>query len=409
METMSNRTALAVFVAGALAGVLVAAAYHKAGFTPGAGTASASPERPEHRTPAAAPSTSGDVYIDPAMVQNLGVRSVSVEPRVITESIRTTGYVDYDQERVVQVNARVSGWIQKLHVAYIGQQVRKGQRLLQIYSPELVLTEEDYLRSRRLASGATGEGPAQRDGHDLMVAAESRLRLMGISGSELKRLADSGEVSETVPLQAPASGVVTEIKAVEGSYVKAGDAMYTLSDLSRVWVYADIYERELPDVKVGQKAEVTSDALAGRTFRGIVSYIYPNVTEQTRTVRVRLEFPNPAELLKPGMYVKTTLIDESPEEMLAVPTEAVMNSGVRHIVIVDRGRGHFAPREITVGAESGGYYPVLSGLSKGERVVTSAQFLIDSESNLNEALAAMALGPEAQTTNAPAHTCGEER
>jgi membrane fusion protein, copper/silver efflux system len=409
MEQMNTRTTFVIFITGLSVGAIAAGvAYNRIEIATGPRSAAASHAEIAPTVAAASPS-SGDVYIDPAMVQDLGVRSVSVQRRAIAESIRTTGYVDYDQERLTEVNARVSGWVQKLNVAYVGQEVRKGQRLLEIYSPELVLTEEDYVRSKRLAAGEAGSGPAQRDGHDLMVAAESRLRLMGISQSELKRLAGSSQVSETVPLEAPATGVVTAIKTVEGSYIKAGSEMYTIADPSRVWVYADIYERELPRVKVGQKAEVTADALEGKTFRGEVAYVYPNVTEQSRTVRVRLEFLNPGGLLKPGMYVKTTLIDESPEERLAVPTEAVLNSGVRHIVIVDRDSGHFVPREIAVGAESDGYYPVLGGLAKGDRVVISAQFLIDSESNLHEALAGMALTSETPAAGAAGQPQNEER
>jgi membrane fusion protein, copper/silver efflux system len=405
MEPMNQRTALAVFAAGLAIGMLAVAMIHRQNVvTPGNREAVAAlPAQTDSERARAR--ESGDVYIDPAMVQNLGVRSVAVSPLVIAESIRTTGYVDYDQEHVVNINARISGWIEKLYIAYVGQQVQKGQRLLDIYSPELVLTEEDFLRSRRLAGRTEGSSPAQSDGRELMSAARSRLRLMGISDSEVRRLEDSGEVSETIPLASAATGVITQIKAVEGAHVKAGDDLYTVADLSRVWVYADIYERELANVKVRQKADVTSDALAAKTFHGDVAYIYPNVNEQTRTVRVRLEFTNPERLLKPGMYVKTTLIDESPEKRLAIPTEAVLNSGVRHIVIVDKGQGHFEPREIVIGSESSGHYPVLSGLREGEQVVTSAQFLIDSESNLHEALAAMALRPQAST----AATQGQER
>lgn len=402
---MNQRTTFAAFAAGIAIGVIAVVIVHRQSVvTPGNREAVAAlpvqtdAERARRRE-------SGDVYIDPAMVQNLGVRSVAVSPRVIAESIRTTGYVDYDQEHVVNINARINGWIEKLYIAYVGQQVHKGQRLLDIYSPELVLTEEDFLRSRRLAGASEGSSPAQSDGRELMSAAQARLRLMGISESEVRRLEKSGEVSETIPLASIATGVVTQIKAVEGAHVKAGDDLYTVADLSQVWVYADIYERELADVKIKQRAEVTSDALAGKTFHGEVAYIYPNVNEQTRTVRVRLEFMNPERLLKPGMYVKTTLIDESPEKRLAVPTEAVLNSGVRHLVIVDKGEGHFEPREILIGSESSGHYPVLSGLRDGERVVTSAQFLIDSESNLHEALDAMALRPQATT----AATQGQER
>ncbi len=407
---MRPRVAVVSLVAGIAIGAAAAAPlWERLHHGPG-------PPAPTGRpVPTPAPAAAGtpgfasdDVYIDPAMIQNLGVRSAQVEERVITESIRTTGYVDYDQERVVNCNARISGWIEKLYVAYVGKRVRKGQRLLEIYSPELVLTEEDYLRSRDLAEKNGGAAATARYGQNLTVAAEERLRLMGIASSEIARLAKTGRVSQSAPLEAAASGVVTQIKAAEGAYVRVGDDLYTIADLSRVWVYADVYERDLPEVRLGQKAQVTSDARAGHVFQGNVEYIYPNVNEQTRMVRVRLEFANPGGLLKPGMYVKTTLVDESPEKRLAVPTEAVLDSGVRHVVIVDRGEGHFAPREIRIGPESGGYYPVLDGLRSGERVVTSAQFLIDSESNLHEALGAMALSRGSRTPSDGA-TPGPER
>jgi RND family efflux transporter MFP subunit len=219
------------------------------------------------------------------------------------------------------------------------------------------------------------------------------MRLWGISPAELRKLARRGTPSETMPLESPASGVVTESKVVEGAHVRAGDDLYTIADLSQVWVYADIYESELPKVHVGQRAIVTTDALPGRHFSGVVTYIYPSVNEQSRTVRLRLEFANPGVDLRPGMYVDATLLHRAPAPVLAVPVEAVLDSGVRHVVIVARGGGRFEPREINVGAESEGYFQVLAGLAEGERVVTSAQFLIDSESNLKEALSAMTLKP----------------
>lgn len=341
----------------------------------------------------------GEIRIDPAMLQNLGVRTAKVEPRLATELIRTTGYVDYDQRLVTQINARVGGWIEKLYVAYAGQPVRRGEVLLRIYSPELVLTQEDYLRARGLAArqgsaSAKGEdGQARKDGSDLMSAAETRLRLWGIAPSELRKLAESGKPSESLPLESPASGVVTQSKVVEGAHVRAGDELYTIANLSRVWVYADIYERELPMVRTGQHADVTADALPGKRFDGVVTYIYPSVSEQSRTVRVRLEFSNPDLELRPGMYVKATLLHRASAPTLAVPAEAVLDSGLRKVVIVALGGGHFAPREIKVGTQSEGYFEVLHGLGRGESVVTSAQFLIDSESNLSEALNAMKPAP----------------
>lgn len=388
---MNRTVAIAMFAGGAAAGILLSAFVMHSSSTREPSeipTAAHAEELAQETAPHLPP---GEVFIDPAMIQNLGVRSAQVEHRSIAESIHTTGYVDYDQRRLSQINARISGWIQKLYVSYVGQTVARGQKLLEIYSPELMLTEQDYLRARRLEVEGAKSGPTTEDeGHDLIAAAEDRLRLWGIPASELKRLKAQGRVSETVPLEAPSGGVVTEIKAVEGAHIKAGDSLYTIADLSRVWVYADVYERELPQVSLGQHATVTSDALAGRGLSGFVSYIYPAVNEQTRTVRVRLEFANPHGELRPGMYVKATLIDETPRNTLAVPTEAVLNSGLRRIVILDLGGGHFRPREIKVGPEIGGYFAVHEGLKPGDRVVTSAQFLIDSESNLHEALSAMA-------------------
>ncbi|HZO81110.1 MAG TPA: efflux RND transporter periplasmic adaptor subunit [Candidatus Binataceae bacterium] len=433
---MRRPSLLAIFLAGVVLGVVATAAV-LAGWrrsadapqTPAAQSAPAAlpaPRRPPaapseefvpaaHVAPAAAPAVaragvasdagsgaaaaarSGEIRIDPAMLQDLGVRTTLVEPRVVTESIHTTGYVDYDQRLVSQVNARVSGWVEKLHVAYAGQPVHRGETLLEIYSPELVLTQEDYLRARQLAdthAGGDSDNKARNDGSSLMSAAETRLRLWGIAPAELRKLARRGKPSETLPIESPASGVVTESKVVEGAHVRAGDELYNIADLSRVWVYADIYERELPKVHAGQQAEVSLDALPGQRFDGIVTYIYPSVSEQSRTVRVRLEFTNPGLVLRPGMYVKVTLLHRAPQPTLAVPAEAVLDSGVRKIVIVATGEGRFQPREIKTGTQSEGYFQVLGGLRQGERVVTSAQFLIDSESNLSEALSAMTLTPE---------------
>jgi multidrug efflux pump subunit AcrA (membrane-fusion protein) len=404
---MNRPTIVTTFIAGLGAGALVAALLIPRGATPGPRAAAAATPR-ARRTIVFAPAhpaatAPNEVYIDPAMLQNLGVRSTLVARRAFAASIHTTGYVDYDPERVVQVNAHISGWIQKLEVGYAGQRIARGQTLLRIYSPELVMTQEDYLRSKRLAAtSSNGAGGANQDAIDLMSAAEDRMRLWGIPRSELKRLEAQSKVSETVPLESPASGVVTECKAVEGSYVKAGDSLYSIADLSRVWVYADIYERELPHTRLGQRAFITSDALAGRKLSGVVTYIYPALSEQTRTDKVRLEFENPHGELKPGMYVNATLVDESSASALAVPAEAVLNSGLRKLVILDLGGGRFQPREIAVGAESDGFVAVSGAIAAGDRVVTSAQFLIDSESNLHEALGAMSLSPSAAVSPAAA-------
>lgn len=419
---MKRPSLVAIFAAGLVLGIVLSAIVLQhlmsAGETPAAPAAheaSAPDQRPAlapARHDAGAGATArGEIRIDPAMLQNLGVRTALVEPRVVTESIRTTGYVDYDQRLVSQINARVSGWIEKLYVAYIGQPVRRGETLLSLYSPELVLTQEDYLRARQLAAAAGDrESQTRSDGSDLMSAAATRLRLWGIAPAELRKLARRGTPSETLPIESPSGGVVTESKVVEGAYVRAGDELYAIADLSQVWIYADIYESELPKVRTNQHAEVSVDALPGQRFDGVVTYIYPSVSEQSRTVRVRLEFSNPGLALRPGMYVNVTLLDSGSAPTLTVPVEAVLDSGVRKVVIVALGGGRFAPREVRVGTQSEGYCQILRGLTQGERVVTSAQFLIDSESNLSEALSAMTVAPPPGAPGSPpAPRAGEKR
>ena len=398
---MKRPSMIALFAAGLAIGVVLAAAFFER-LGPAGAIARDVPADAQSRP--AVDAHANEVRIDPAMVQDLGVRTTGVEPRTLTESIRTTGYVDYDQRLMVKVNARVSGWVQKLYVAYAGQPVRRGQTLLDIYSPELVLTQEDYLRARQLSHEDGGDNGAGGDGAALMSAAETRLRLWGISPAELRKLAQRGAPSESIPIESPASGVVTESKVVEGAHVRSGDDLYTIADLSHVWVYADIYESELPKAHIGQRAEVTTDALPGRHFTGLITYVYPSVSEQSRTVRMRMEFANSGLALRPGMYVEATLRHSAAAPALAVPAEAVLDSGVRRVVVVARDGGHFEPREIKVGAQSEGYFPVLAGLSPGERVVTSAQFLIDSESNLREALNAMTLSASTLPPAAPRAT-----
>jgi RND family efflux transporter MFP subunit len=419
---MKRPSLLAIFAAGLVLGIVSSAVVLQhlmsaggAPAAPAAHEASASDQRaalaPARHDAGAGAAARGEIRIDPAMLQNLGVRTTLVEPRIVTESIRTTGYVDYDQRLVSQVNARVSGWIEKLYVAYIGQPVRRGETLLSLYSPELVLTQEDYLRARQLAAAAGDrESQTRSDGSDLMSAAATRLRLWGIAPAELRKLARRGTPSETLPIESPSGGVVTESKVVEGAYVRAGDELYAIADLSQVWIYADIYESELPKVRTNQHAEVSVDALPGQRFDGVVTYIYPSVSEQSRTVRVRLEFSNPGLALRPGMYVNVTLLDSGSAPTLTVPVEAVLDSGVRKVVIVALGDGRFAPREVRVGTQSEGYCQVLHGLTQGERVVTSAQFLIDSESNLSEAFSAMTVAPPPGAPGSPpVPRAGEKR
>jgi Cu(I)/Ag(I) efflux system membrane fusion protein len=269
--------------------------------------------------------------------------------------------------------------------------VRRGEPLLTIYSPELVSTQEEYLlalRSRdRLAESPFPE--VKESGQTLLEAARKRLKLWDISEQDIARLAETGEAQKALTLHAPSTGYVMEKgNAIEGMRVTPGMALYELADLSRVWVEADVYESEASLVEVGQEARLVLPASGGQGCPGRVSYIYPTVEVKTRTVKARLECGNPGLRLKPDMYVDVEIAVPT-AEVLAVPQEAVLDSGVRQVVFVEEEEGRFLPREVTVGPRAGGYYPVISGLQEGESVVSSPNFLIDSESRFQAAIEAM--------------------
>jgi len=330
------------------------------------------------------------VKITPEKQQLIGVRTERVKYLTLDKTIRTVGMVEVDETKLTDVNTKIDGWIEELYVDYTGQLVKKGQPLLAIYSPELVATQEEYLLALR-ARKQLQDSPfpdIARSGDSLVEAARRRLELWDIPASEIKAIERSGEPIKTLLLFAPFTGYVMERRATEGMYVRAGMPLYRLADLSTVWVQADIYEYELPLVKVGQHARLTVNAYPGRTFPGRVTYVYPTVEGRTRTVKVRFEFLNPQELLKPGLYANVEIRVPLGRE-LAVPAEAVLDSGLRQIVFVAQGEGYFEPREVKLGSRAGDYYLVLSGLEEGEEVVSSGNFLIDAESRLKAAISGM--------------------
>jgi len=336
----------------------------------------------------------GVVSIDPEQRRLIGVVTTQVGRRALTGQVRTVGRVTVDESRRSHVHTKIDGWIEKLYADETGKIVRKGEPLLTIYSPDLVSTQEEYLlalRSRdRLAESSFPE--VRRSGETLVRATRERLRLWDVSDKEIQRLEETGEVVKALTLYAPTTGYILEKEhALEGMRVTPGMALYTLADLSRIWVEADVYEFESPLVKVGQKAGLTLAALPGRVFEGRVTYIYPTVEARTRTLTARLEFANPGLELKPGMY-GDVLVETPGEEVLAIPQEAVLDSGRRTVVFVEEEEGRFVPREVTVGARGGGYYAVLGGLEEGESVVSSPNFLIDSESRFAAAMEAMKKG-----------------
>jgi multidrug efflux pump subunit AcrA (membrane-fusion protein) len=336
----------------------------------------------------------GTVKIDPVTVQNMGVRYTTVKKMDFNRDIRAVGLVQYNEEKLYTINSKISGWIEKLYVDYTGKMVRKGQPLLEIYSPDLVTTQEEYLLAlnNQKAVSASSFGSIRDGAESLLKSTRKRLDYWDIPNSEIDRLEKTGEVRKTLQLVSPANGVVVHKNAVEGAKVNTGMDLYHIADLSTVWVEASVYDYELPWISEGQTAEMELSYLPDKRFTGKISYIYPYLDEKARTAKIRLEFKNPNLELKPGMYANVYLEGKTIPNTLVIPSEAVIRSGERNLVFIARGEGKFEPRQVQVGAEGGPnnrYFRVLSGLLDGEKVVTSAQFLLDSESRLQEAIQKM--------------------
>ncbi|MEW6672222.1 MAG: efflux RND transporter periplasmic adaptor subunit [Thermodesulfobacteriota bacterium] len=329
----------------------------------------------------------GTVHVSPERQQLIGVRFGKVEKRAMQKVIRTVGRIDYDEKRIGTASPKIGGWIDELLVDFTGQFVRKGEPLLTIYSPELVATQEEYLLAlsarRDLAKSPFSE--VSESGSLLAESARRRLKLWDISDDQIKALEETREPKKTLTLYSPFTGFVIEKMVTRGQFVEAGMALYKIADLSVVWLIADIYEYEMPFIHMDQQAAIQMAYYPGETFTGRAIYIYPYMEPQTRTAKVRFEFANPHGKLKPEMFANVEIrIDFG--SRLAVPEGAVIDTGVRKVVIIDRGSGYFEPREVKLGAKAGDFFEVLAGLKAGERVVTSANFLIDSESKLKEAV-----------------------
>ncbi len=314
--------------------------------------------------------------------QEIGVTTAKVEKRTIGGALETNGVVAEDEGRLKAVNAKFGGYIDKLYVDRTGQPVRRGQPLLSVYSPDLVATERELLLAlenvRRLSAG---NPQAASDASSLLTATRQRLRLWDIPDSEIDRIEKSGEVSKTLTLYSPVSGVVLKKDAIAGLAIMPGMPLYTIADLSTVWVLADVYQSEMAMTAPGNSAVVSASFLPGETFRGRVDFVYPTLTEETRTIKVRVVIPNPKGLLKPGMFVRVSLSGKD-RAALAIPRSALIQTGERQIAFVEQSAGVYAPREVVTGVQGKDIVEVRSGLSQGEMVVTSANFLIDSESRI---------------------------
>ena len=321
--------------------------------------------------------------VTPSKQQLIGVKTTAVEKRRLETVIRAVGRVDYDEQRVAYVNLRVSGWVEELFVDFTGQLVHKGQPLFTLYSPDLVASQDEYLLALK-ARDKVKESPiseVRAQAHQLVDATRDRLRLWTMPDKQIDELARRGKAQTYISMISPATGHVIDKKVFKGMFVEPGMTLYTIADLSTIWVNVEIYEYEVPFVKIGQPATVTFAAYPGEQFHGRVSYVYPYLNKEARTVKVRLELPNPGFQLKPDMY-GDALMKVERSDTLAIPEQAVVDSGTRTLVFVVRGEGLFEPRMVKLGPRIGSYLEVWDGLAEGEQIVTSGNFLIDSESKL---------------------------
>ncbi len=320
----------------------------------------------------------GTVRVSPARLQSLGVRTAAVERRTLDAALRAVGRIELDERRIHDVSPRFEGWIERLHVSATGDPVRRGQPLFTVYSPELVSARQELAIAERLASTAGADPVAQQGAQRLADAARARLRNWQAAG---------GASGNSVVFSAPADGIVLEKTAVKGMRFTPGMAIYRIADLSTVWVLADVYEQDLARIATGQPARVGIDAYPGRHFDTRITYIYPTLNAATRTTPVRLELANSEGLLRPGMFAHVEIVTAGDAPRLTVPASAIIDDGQRRIVLVAEGEGRFRPQVVETGLRGRDHVEVLSGLDSDERVVVSANFLIDAESNLQAALA----------------------
>lgn len=333
----------------------------------------------------------GTVKIDPVVVQNIGVRTAIAKQESISRTIRAVGRVDFDEESMSRLHPKVEGWIEEIRVDKTGQNVTKDDILLSIYSPKLVSTQQEYLLAlNNLSALSKSQFDEIRQGaEDLVKSSRERLELLDVPEHQIQELEQTRKVKKSLHIHSPVAGTVIRIGSRQGQFVTPKTELYMMVDLSQVWVYADVYEYELPWVKVGDEVEMTLASVPGKTFIGSLDYIYPYAESTTRTTKVRLVFDNSELLLRPDMFAEVSIQSDAQNNAVVIPAESVIRSGGRTQVFVVRAPGKFEPRLVELGIESNGQVAVLNGVDAGEEVVTSAQFLVDSESKLREATAKM--------------------
>ena len=330
----------------------------------------------------------GVLNVSQDKVQKLGVRTEAARLTTLTRSIRAVGTVQVDERNLHIVTAKFEGYIERLNVNQTGQAVKRGQSLMEVYSPDLALAQQEFLLAAKGAVTLDTASPEARESaRSLAEGALARLGNWDIPAAQIEKLRQGGPISRTLSLAAPASGIVLDKRAIQGMRFMPGEVLYQIADLSSVWVVAEVFEQDLAMVTLGQTAKVSFSALPGMSFSGKVTFLYPTVTPETRTAKVRIELPNHDGHLKPALYGTVELAAPVADHpVLAVPDSAVLDSGTKQAVLVERGEGRFEPREVKIGARAGGLIEIQGGLSEGEKVVVKANFLIDAESNLRAAL-----------------------
>jgi RND family efflux transporter MFP subunit len=340
-------------------------------------------QRPEHE-PAQADAPVSSIQLDQKEQREIGVETVEVRRRNLQRALIAVAKVDEPETQLASISARIGGRIDKLYLDFTGQQVRRGETIASLYSPEVFSTAEEYrlaLENRkRLGTGA--DPLAVSGAEDLVNASRRRLELWGLTPQQLDEIASSAKPQIELPIYSTVSGIVTERKVTQGQYVNAGEVLFTVTDLSTIWVRADVYQPDLPSVHTGQPVEMTSDSLPGTTLHGRVEFLDTSINPQTRTASARIQVPNPRMRLRPGMFVQVKFAAPAGHDVLAIPRSAVLDTGMRKIVYVAKGNGEFEGRQVQLGTPGNDYYPVLSGLKEGELIVSQGNFLMDSQTRI---------------------------
>jgi len=385
---MSARRQILLSAALVLAAVLAVVTWSRVSREAAPDAALANMEGMEGMDMSSTPAAARSVMLDAEGARRIGLTFATAVRKSFRRMVSTVGNVTWDERRLVDVNPKIEGWVEELFVDFTGAPVTRGQPLLSVYSPMLVSAQEELILAGRLAASAEG-GRARQNADELLDAARRRLRYWDIPDEEIARTLQEGSPRKTLTLHAPASGIVVEKNVVQGMRIMPGMDLYRIADLSRVWIEGEVFEKDLSLVRLRQHARVTFDAYAGEEFDGQVTYVYPTVSMESRTGRVRVELANPGLRLKPGMYARVTLSAGDVSDALMIPRSAVHYTGERAMVFVREADGALVPREITAGLAAFDEIEVLAGLAEGSVVVSSANFLIDAESNMGSSLQSM--------------------